>query len=200
MKKYLLLLLTACVLLTGCGGAAAPQKALDGAAWEEGWVTVGNTIGVDAPDTLTLRDNNEALASRGMYYATWSIGEPEPYTNKEENEVSIYDAQINLLLAGFREEGGAEKNAAEWLEMAQTQYQISETRTETFNAQDYTLLACTYDSETNPYESGAAAFGVCGSQCAVAVEVSCRDTYTGDPMELLTDFLSRCHIADWNEN
>ncbi len=198
MKKLLLALLAACVLLTGCGAAQPPEKALDGSKWEESWVTVGNTVGVDTPDTLTLRDNNEALASQGMYYATWSIGEPEPYTNKEGNEVSIYDAQINLLLAGFREDGGAEKSAAEWLEMAQEQYHVSETRTETFNGQEYTLLACTYDSETNPYTGGAAAFGVYDSQCAAAVEVSCRDTYAGDPMDLLTDFLSRCHIADWS--
>lgn len=197
MKKCLLAVLAVCLFLTGCGSAAMPEKALDGAAWNEAWTTIGGTVGVDTPEALTLRDNNETLASRGMYYATWSIGEPVPYTNKEGNEVSIYDAQINMLLAGFREEGKAAENVAEWLEMAKTQYNVSETYSESFNGQEYTVLYCTYTSDTNPYAHGAAAFAVFDN-CALTIEISCMESYAGDAAELLTDFLSRCHIADWD--
>lgn len=193
MKKILPFLLAVCLLLTACA-APRPSKAVDGAEWDDTWVTVGNMLGVDVPEGLTLRDNNDSLASQGMYIATWSSGEEEAFVNKDGNEVPIYDAQINVLLAGFREDGKAEENMADWLQMAQEQYSVTNTVSETHNGQEYTVLSCTYTSETNPYDSGAAAFGVY-LNCAVAIEVSCRDKYEGSAGELLQTFLDGCRFA-----
>ena len=193
MKKALLaLLLTACVCLAGC--AQVPTAAADGAAWSDDWITVGGIIGVDTPEGIDPRENNDALSVQGMYYATWSIGEAEPYTNEDGDDAQLYDAQIYLLLAGYDASEKAEKSAAEWQAMANDRYAVDQTLSKTCNGQDFTVLTCAFDSETNPYARGASAFGAYGNY-AVSVELSCREDFAGDPLEILTDFLEHCHYS-----
>lgn len=179
--------------LTGCG-AVPPAAAADGAAWSEDWVTVGNVLGVETPEGMTLRENNDALSAKGMYYATWSIGEGETAVNEDREDAQIYDAQVYLLLAGYDSTGKAEAAAAEWLDMASEQYDVETTGAESCNGQTFTVITHTYTSEANPYARGASAFGVYGNY-AVSVELSCREGFDGDTPELLTDFLERCHYA-----
>lgn len=194
MKRYFSAALAAlCLCLAGCS-QPVPQRAADGAAWSESWVTVGNVIGVETPDQFTLRENSDAIAARGMYYATWSDGEAEPYTNEDGGEAQIYDAQIYLLLAGYDEAGKAEDAAAEWLDMASGQYAVETSAGETYNGQAFTVITYTYQSETNPYARGASAFGVYRNY-AVSVELSCREGYGGSARELLEAFLQSCHYA-----
>lgn len=183
----------ALLCLAGCA-QPAPQRAADGADWGAEWVNVGNVLGVDTPEGMTLRENNDALAASGMYYATWSAGEEEPFINKEGQEARIYDAQLYLLLAGYDTVEKAEESAAEWLEMASSQYAVEEISTETCNGQAFTVLTYTYPSEKNPYARGASAFGVYGNY-AVSAELSCREGFSGSAREVLTEFLERCHYA-----
>lgn len=182
-----------CLGLTGCM-ESAPVKAADGADWSEDWVTVGGVIGVDTPEGLDSRENNTALAANGMYYATWSSGEAEPYTNADGQEAEIYDAQVYLLLAGYDESGKAADSAAEWLSMATEQYAVDNTATETCNGQEFTVITYTYTSETNPYAWGISAFGTYGNY-AVSVELSCREGFGDDALETLENFLEHCHYA-----
>ena len=71
MKRHVFaLLLAGCICLAGCA-QPIPRQAADGAAWDEQWVSVGNVIGIDTPEGLTPRENNDALTANGMYYATW---------------------------------------------------------------------------------------------------------------------------------
>lgn len=193
MKKLFLVLLALCLCLTGCA-PALPTRAADGAAWSEGWVTVGNVVGVDTPEVMTARENADALAASGMYYATWSIGEPEPYVNEDGEDAEIYDVQVYLLLAGYNAAEKADKAAQEWLDMADELYQVESTQAVTCNGQDFTAVTYSFASETNPYARGASAFGVYRN-FAISVEVSCRENFSGDPLELLTDFLNRCHYS-----
>ena len=183
-----------CLLwLAGCS-QPVPRQAADGAAWRGDWVTVGNVVGVETPEGMTPRENNDALAANGMHYATWSCGEAEPYVNEDGGGAQIYDAQVYLLLAGYDGAGKAEDSAAKWLDMAASQYAVEDTGEEVYNGQAFTVVTYAYKSETNPYARGASAFGVYRNY-AVSVELSCRDGFGGDPREMLADFLRNCHYA-----
>lgn len=196
MKKRagFLLGLACCLCLAGCTSPLPPAHAADGTDWNEDWVTVGGVLGVDTPEGLEPRENNEALAANGMYYATWSAGEAVPYTNEDGDEAQLYDAQVYLLLAGYVQEEKAEAGAAEWLELAQRQYSVEETQTLTCNGQEFTVITYTFDSDTNPYARGASAFGAYRDY-ALSIELSCQDSFGGDPLEVLTDFLENCHYS-----
>lgn len=181
------------LLLTGCG-AAAPGTAADGTAWSEEWVTVGDVLGIETPEDMTLRENSDALSAKGMYYAAWSTGEGEAIVNEAGDEAEVYDAQVYLLLAGYSDTAKAEDAAAEWLDMASGQYAVETNASETLNGQAFTVITYTYTSETNPYARGASAFGTYGNY-ALSVELSCREDFDGNPLEILRDFLEHCHYA-----
>lgn len=195
MKKLSLLLLTGAMSLSlaGCG-QNIPVTAADGAKWDDSWVTVGGILGVDTPAGLDSRENNDTLGVNGMYYATWSSGEAEPYVNEDGEDTDIYDAQLYVLLAGAKSVEKAEGSAAEWLEMASGKYHIETTSTGTYNGQEFTVITYTFSSDTNPFSHGASAFGVYRNY-AISVELSCRDTFGGDARAVLADFLEHCHYA-----
>lgn len=193
-RTGLLLGLACCLCLTGCIAPPPPAQAEDGTEWSEDWVTVGGIVGIDTPDGLDPRENNEALAVNGMYYATWSAGEAVPYVNEDGDDAQLYDAQIYLLLAGYSEAERAEETAAQWLELAQDQYAVETAETMTCSGRDFTVITYTYSSDANPYDRGASAFGVYRNY-AISVELSCQDSFEGDPLETLTGFLERCHYA-----
>ena len=193
MKRSLLaLLLAGCICLAGC--TPVPTATTDGADWDDDWVTIGGIVGVDTPEGIDPRENNDALSVQGMYYATWSIGGSEPYTNEDGDEAQLYDAQIYFLLAGYDAAEKAEASAVEWVSMANERYTVSQTLSQACGGQAFTVLAYTFDSDTNPYSAGASAFGVYRNY-AISVELSCREGFTGDPLEILTDFLDHCHYS-----
>ncbi len=193
MKRLVPVLLILCLCLTGCG-QPIPVQAADGAPWNDDWVTVGGIIGVDTPAGITHQENNDSLSIKGMYYATWSIGEAEPYVNDDGNEAQLYDAQIYLLLAGYDGAEKAEESTAEWEAIANDHYAVEQTMPVTCGGLEFTLLTYTYVSETNPYARGASAFGVYRNY-AINVEVSCREGFAGSPQEILSDFLEHCHYS-----
>lgn len=194
MKKRLILLLAAAGLcLTGCT-VLPPERAADGLDWDESWVTIGGVLGVDTPDGLTARENNEALSANGMFYATWSAGEGEAYVNEDGGEARLYDAQVYVLLAGASSAGEAENAVREWLALADSRYTVEERFERSYNSQPFTVLTYTYGSDTNPYQRGASAYGVYRN-FALSVELSCRDGFTGDELETLADFLEHCHYG-----
>lgn len=136
MKKRLVLCLCTMLVLSGCGKAALP-KAVDGTAWGEDWVTLGNVVGVDTPEGLTAQENSDALSAKGMCYATWSIGQAEPHINEDGEDAQLYDAQVYLLTAGYDSTQKAAEAAEEWLAMANERYAVEETKTEAYNGQEF---------------------------------------------------------------
>ncbi len=197
MKKIFSFLLTAvlCFGLAACGETPAPEKAADGTPWSEDWVTIGDIMGVDTPEELTLRDSKDTLAASGMYYSTWSVGEEASYidkTGEEEKEVTIYDGQLFLLLSGSSSVEKAEESREEWLAMAETQYQIDSKETGARNGQEFTLIS--YRLTDSPYARGASAFGIYGNY-AILAEFSCQESFEGDPAEYLDTFLNHCHYG-----
>lgn len=195
MKRPVILCLAAlCLCLTGCASTPPPERAADGLAWDEGWVTVGGMVGVDTPEGMDPRENNEALAVSGMYYATWSMGEGRPCTNEDGEDAELYDAQVYLLLGSYRSGGEAEDALNQWKDMALAQYTDVSAVEETHNGVDFTVITYSFDSETNPYARGASAYGLFGN-CAVSVELTCREEFDGDAARLLAGFLDNCHYA-----
>ena len=196
MKKWIVVLsgVLLCLCMAGCSQLPAPEQAADGSPWREDWVTIGNVVGVDTPAGVEFRENNEALGDRGMYYAAWSMGAETPFVNADGDDAVIYDAQFSLLLAGYDSAEKAEDTLADWQGMAASGYRVEETREGAYNGQSFTVMTYTYVSETNPYQRGAAAFGVYGNY-AVSVELSCMEDFDGDAQALLADFLEHCHYA-----
>ena len=70
-------------------------------------------------------------------------------------------------------------------------YDISDTQTLTAAGQEYTVIQFTYQDESNPYAFGVAAFGQKGTS-AIEWELSCQESYTGDALAVLTEFLNGC--------
>lgn len=196
MKRFTIFLLVGalCLSLAGCTGPLPPEKAADGQDWNENWVTVGQIVGVDTPEGLDARENNEALAANGMYYATWSMGEAVPYVNADGEDAELYDAQVYLLLSGGKSAEEAENTLAQWQELAKQQYALEGTDTQTHNGQEFTVITYSFDSETNPYARGVSAYSVYRNY-AVNVELACREDFDLDPEELMGQFLDNCHYA-----
>ncbi len=198
MRKIgaVVLSLLLCACLTACSGEEVPlpERAADGAEWSADWVTVGGLAGVDTPEGLKLLENLDALGEKGIYYASWVMGEGTPYVNSEGNDTRLYDVQICLLLSEGETEEQASETLEDWKSMAVSQYAVDETWEGTYNGQDFFVMTCTYPEGTNPYERGASAFGAYGT-CAAVVEISCREGFGGDLVEMLTGFLEQCHWA-----
>ena len=192
-QKAVLLAGVLALCLTGCT-VLPPERAADGADWDESWVTVGGVVGVDAPAGLTAQENNDALAANGMYYATWSMGEGEDYTNEDGDDAVLYDAQVYVLLAGAKTAEEAQASLDEWTALAEERYAVDGRTQGVYNGQPFTVLTYAYGSDVNPYQRGASAFGIYRN-FAVNVELSCREGFTGDEAELLADFLEHCHYA-----
>lgn len=199
MKKWFFLLLPVWLFcLTGC--THYPDQAADGMEWDKNWIILGSALGVEEPgDDLTLLDNNSILAGDDLYYASWVIGEPAPYTNADGKEIDLYDAQLYLLLCGCADSAYAQQTLEDWIEQEQETYTVTETRTETCNGQEYTVLIYECGSEANPYSRGASAFATCGNY-AVSAELACQENYPGQAVEVLLRFLEGCHYnAELNQ-
>lgn len=192
MKRIMLLVAFLCFILAGCGANLAPKNPGDGP------FVVGNLVRVEPPEGFTPMEYNDVLAADGMYYATWSMGEAQPYTNEDGDNAEIFDVQAYLVLSEKTSAENAQGALDEVLEMANSRYQVESTATETYGNQTYTVLTYRYDSDTNPYTAGAAAYGVRGN-CLINVEVSCLES-GANPLALLEDFLGCCYYLDEEEN
>ena len=167
--------------------AAEDEQTLDEieAVGAQGGVMTG------VPTGFTLLDNKDILAANGLYYASWVSGEPQPYENSEGKTVNLYDAQLTLVVQENKTEEKAASAVSGWQELAQQNYDISDTQTLTAGGQEYTVIQFTYQDESNPYAFGVAAFGQKGTS-AIEWELSCQESYTGDALAVLTEFLNGC--------
>ena len=172
-----------------------PNAAADGAAWDKNWEMMAKVVGIEAPgDGLTLLTNNSVLAGEDTYYASWTVGEPAPYTNADGDEVDLYPAQLYVLLYGCADQAAAESACADFLAREQETYTVQDQRTEEHNAQRYTVLDYTGGSAGNPYGRGSSAFAVRGNYVLVA-ELLAQDSFDGDVSRMLSAFLDGVHYS-----
>lgn len=201
-RKYLLYLALPLLLILGLlvlGNALDfsqyPTAAADGAPWDKSWEMLGKAVGVEAPGhDLTFQTNNSVLAGEDTYYASWTIGEPSPYTNEDGEEVDLYPAQLYLLLYGCEDEAAAADACQSFLERERTTYAVQSEETVSHNGQDYTLLVYDCVSASNPYDRGASAFAVAGNDVFVA-ELTCQEGFDGDVSQILSDVLDGVHYS-----
>ena len=189
-SRYIACILCIASTLTGC--SLLPDIS-DGSTVENTeYVTVGNHLTVHNTDTrLTLLNNMDALSADGLYYASWTAGDSEPYENSDGDTVDLYDAQLYLLLGEFKTSDAAQENMDNWLTAGQTNYDVTDEQTITYNEQTYTVITYNSISEENPYSHGISAFGVYNN-LAVCAELTCREDYQEDLSEVLAVFLNNC--------
>lgn len=191
MKKSIIIWISIfCLLLSGCG-AALPEKAADGTAWSEDWITLGNIMGVENIEGLTVERNEDVLAAEGMYYVVWTGGSSINYTNAEGNEVSAHELEIHLVAEENKSSDAAAAHAEAWKQLTDERYPDSEKREAQYAGQSFEV--CTY-SVSVPAAQGASATGLRGIN-AIRVDVIALDSYSGDAAQILADFLSHCHYA-----
>src|SRR5699024_2897646 len=172
-----------------------PSAAADGAAWDKNWEMMAKAVGIEAPGGgLTLLTNNSVLAGEDTYYASWTAGEPAPYTNADGDEVDLYPAQLYVLLYGCADQAAAESACADFLAREQETYTVQDQRTEEHNAQRYTVLDYTGGSAGNPYGRGSSAFAVRGNYVLVA-ELLAQVSFDGDVSRMLSAFLDGVHYS-----
>ena len=172
-----------------------PSAAADGAAWDKNWEMMAKAVGIEAPGGgLTLLTNNSVVAGEDTYYASWTAGEPAPYTNADGDEVDLYPAQLYVLLYGCADQAAAESACADFLAREQETYTVQDQRTEEHNAQRYTVLDYTGGSAGNPYGRGSSAFAVRGNYVLVA-ELLAQDSFDGDVSRMLSAFLDGVHYS-----
>lgn len=176
------------VAVTGCSYTAPGKKPVENTAF----LKVGRHLEVNnTNDSLILYDYNETLASDGLYYASWRIGDAIPYENRDGDTVDLYDAQLYLLTGEFADGETAQGNRDEWLEKAESNYDISAGEETFCNGQPYLMITYTFPGENNPYARGVSAFGVYENS-AVCIELTCREDFAGDLPAILTEFLENC--------
>lgn len=49
-----------------------------------------------------------------MYLASWTIGEGEPYTNEDGDEVVLYPARLDVLVYGCKDADAAQQALEDW--------------------------------------------------------------------------------------
>ncbi len=142
-------------------------------------------------ENLILYDYKEALASDGLYYASWRIGDATPYENSDGDTVDLYDAQLYLLLGEFTNNENAQDNKNTWLEKAKSTYKILSEEETICNEQTYLIITYTFSGKTNPYARGVSAFSIYKNS-ALCLELTCQADFTGDLKAIITEFLENC--------
>ncbi len=196
LKRIFCLVLIIICLSAGC---AEPSIEPDTVSEDEsGNLNIGTVLTVTGTDErLKLLENKTALAAEGLYYATWGIGDSEPYENSDGETVDLYEAQLYLLLEESEDQNDAQENTDTWLSAAGTNYDVSSEEEFSANGQSYTLLTYTCKGSDTPYSNGISAFAVSGSS-AVCVELTCVESFQGDLSSILTNFLNCCSYSNDN--
>ncbi|MDE6606231.1 MAG: hypothetical protein K2K54_00530 [Lachnospiraceae bacterium] len=192
-SKYLLCLICAALMLTGCSSILSSQKDTDYMqTGETGIISIGNCLEINNTNSsLTLLDNKDVLSSDGLYYAAWVTGNVRPYENSDGDTIDLYDAQLYLLLEEFTGSEKAQANLDTWIDTERSTYEITGEEDIICNGQPYTLLRYNCINEDNPYAHGISAFGICGTT-AVCFELTCVEDFEEDPQTILTGFLEDC--------
>lgn len=191
MKRIWIFALLAALVLTGCAPSAGERNP----DWDESWARIGEYMGVEPLDGFELNESNDVLSISGIYYATWTTGSGQDYTNADGESAVVYDAQIYVLLEECRSAEAAEEAVGVWTAREQQSYETGDADTKTIGAQEYDILSLLSGREGNPYPGGAAAFAV-RDEWAISVELVCSDRFTGDARSVLEQFLAGVHYSE----
>lgn len=192
MRRIGILFLAAAFLLTGCAGASGGRDP----GWEEDWTAMGDHLAIETPEGFVLNESNDVLSISGLYYATWTCGEGEAIVNSDGKDATVYDGQIYVLLKECGDTAAQE--IRDWMDREKQSYEAGEQETLTVGGQEFQILPLIKGKSSNPYPSGIAAFAVRGGN-AVSVELVCSERFTGEPRQVLEQFLTGFHYAGEQE-
>lgn len=187
--KHIACILIVTLVLSGC--SLLPSNLENDVDADSEYITVGGLTIHNVDNRLTVLDKMDALSADGLYYASWTAGDSEPYENSDGDTVDLYDAQLYLLLGEYKSAATAQENMDNWLNAGKTNYDITNEETIICNGQSYTMITYNFTNEENPYAHGVSAFGV-HENIAVCAELTCRENYQEDLQEMLTGFLNNC--------
>lgn len=142
-------------------------------------------------ENLILYDYKDTLASDGLYYASWKLGNAKLYENSDGDTVDLYDAQLYLLLGEFIDAKKAQENQNAWLEKGKSNYEILSEEQIICNGFPYLMITYTFPDKNSPYARGISAFGVY-ENTAICAELTCQENFTEDLNTILTEFLENC--------
>lgn len=190
MRKYFLCFL--CIFIfcafIGCSGPSLSGKT----ASEDGSVLVGSRLRIqDIDKRLILQDNHDTLSADGLYYATWVMGDRIDYQNAQGDLIDLYDAQLYLLLGETKTGSSAVEKKNTWLSAARENYVISDEKERSCNGVSYSMISYSFQKKDAPYSRGISAFAVYDN-CAVCIELTCRENFQDDLESILTVFLENC--------
>ena len=187
--KYKLCIAFAAALLflSGCSRFLPQESTLSTEA--DGSIPVSSFLSIaSAPDPLTLYDSKDALAADGLYYVSWTAGESTGYENEDGDMVDLFPAQATLLAAERKSAQAAESDIESWKSASKDNYNISDTRSESINGQEYEIITYTMKNSESPWKGGVSAFAVHG-KAAICCELTFTDSFTGDPDRILLKLL-----------
>ena len=190
MKRTVLILLCAAVLLSGC--AREPAYPAD---WLPEWTVICPLLAAEPVEGYELLETNDALAAEGIYYAAWSSGEARAHTNEDGEEAKVYDAQIYLIVKQCRSAEKAEEETHKWQGLERENYTLGPERTMEPSGQKFTAVPLLQGKQTNPYSFGMAAFAVRGDW-AICVELVCVRGHEEDPGAVMEAFLKGLHYSE----
>lgn len=192
-KTAILCTLMLCLMLSACS-SQLPEKTAEGGAWDKDWTTIGSVLGVEPMDGWTVQRNEDVLAAEGTFYASWTKGKAIPYTNKNGDEVTTYDAQIHLVVMELETAADAEETAAQWQSLAEERYPDMEKSTGEYAGQSFEIAVYPFPQGSGPASKGASATGIRGN-LAIQVDVVTLEDFSQEPLKVLEDFLEHCHYA-----
>lgn len=189
--KYLLCVF--CIAFFSLAGyffLSSPMEQTGGDTWaNSGFLKIGKNLTIKNTDnTLTLLECKDVLSANGLYYATWIMGESEPYVNSEGKTVDLYDIQLYLILSEHKNAAEANNDMTKWMDLGRNNYEVLTEEEIIRSGQPYSLITYNCVSEDNPYARGISAFGVINNE-AICIELTCRDNFEEDLRTILVTFL-----------
>lgn len=182
--------------LAGCG--KLPQKDLAGNNWDDSWQEVGILLGVETPQGFKLDSASEALATRGVSFASWGQGEPEVSKNDKGQETRIYDVQFFVLLQRFKNDAAAQDAVGQWRDVEAENYSLTPLPDVSFNGQPFVRFALEPVGEGD-FQEGELALAVCGNS-AVSIELMARNELSDGELDALMEaFLAGVHFRDFSD-
>lgn len=155
-------------------------------------VKLGSSFAVDNTDESRILLNHiDTLAKDGLYYAAWGIGQKEDCKDNNGKTISLHDAQIYFLLGEYKDKEQADENMLSWLDSGRTNYEVIKEDTILFCGQECTRLIYRFAEPDSLYSNGVSIFGVLNNS-AVCIELTCRETFTDDPVITMDEFLKAC--------
>ncbi len=197
MKRFLGVIIAAALALTLTGCGELPQKDLAGNDWDESWQEVGVLLGIETPEGFKLDSSSEALATRGVSFASWGQGEPEVIKNDKGKETRLYDLQFFVLVQRFKNVATAEDAVGQWRDVEAENYSLTPLPDASFNGQPFVQFALEPVAEGD-FLSGVLALAVSGNS-TVSVELMSRIQLSdGELAALMESFLNGVHFRDFS--